>query len=54
VVNAAGDLFTTSGLAWKINGGWATAVVGAGRTPQRRVCWPTGRGESNIMVCGGF
>ncbi len=60
VVNAAGDLSsvtTTSGLAWKINGRVGDSpIVGAGQYTDNDVgsAGSTGRGESNIMVCGGF
>jgi len=60
VVNAAGDLSsvtTTSGLAWKIDGRVGdTPIVGAGQYTDNDVgsAGSTGRGESNIMVCGGF
>jgi len=60
VVNAAGDLSsvtTTSGLAWKINGRVGDSpIVGAGQYTDNAVgsAGSTGRGESNIMVCGGF
>jgi len=60
VVNAAGDLSsvtTTSGLAWKIDGRVGDSpIVGAGQYTDNEVgsAGSTGRGESNIMVCGGF
>lgn len=60
VVNAAGELSsvtTTSGLAWKINGRVGDSpIVGAGQYTDNDVgsAGSTGRGESNIMVCGGF
>ncbi len=60
VVNAAGDLSsvtTTSGLAWKIDGRVGDSpIVGAGQYTDNDVgsAGSTGRGESNIMVCGGF
>ena len=60
VVNAAGDLSsvtTTSGLAWKISGRVGDSpIVGAGQYTDNDVgaAGSTGRGESNIMVCGGF
>jgi N4-(beta-N-acetylglucosaminyl)-L-asparaginase len=60
VVNAAGDLSsvtTTSGLAWKIPGRVGDSpIVGAGQYTDNEVgaAGSTGRGESNIMVCGGF
>ena len=48
---------TTSGLAWKIPGRVGdSAIVGAGQYTDNDVgaAGSTGRGESNIMVCGGF
>ncbi|MGH7497312.1 MAG: N(4)-(beta-N-acetylglucosaminyl)-L-asparaginase [Gemmatimonadales bacterium] len=60
VVNAAGDVSsvtTTSGLAWKIPGRVGDSpIVGAGEYTDNDVgaAGSTGRGESNIMVCGGF
>lgn len=60
VVNAKGDLSsvtTTSGLAWKIPGRVGDSpIVGAGQYTDNTVgsAGSTGRGESNIMVCGGF
>lgn len=60
VVNAAGDVSsvtTTSGLAWKIPGRVGDSpIVGAGQYTDNDVgaAGSTGRGESNIMVCGGF
>ena len=60
IVNAAGDLSsvtTTSGLAWKIDGRVGDSpIVGAGQYTDNEVgsAGSTGRGESNIMVCGGF
>jgi N4-(beta-N-acetylglucosaminyl)-L-asparaginase len=60
VVNPAGDISsitTTSGLAWKIPGRVGdSAVVGAGQYTDNDVgaAGSTGRGESNIMACGGF
>jgi len=60
VVNATGDLSsvtTTSGLAWKIDGRVGDSpIVGAGQYTDNDVgsAGSTGRGESNIMVCGGF
>jgi len=60
VVNAAGDISsvtTTSGLAWKIPGrAGDSPIVGAGQYTDNDVgaAGSTGRGESNIMVCGGF
>ena len=60
VVNAAGDVSsvtTTSGLAWKIPGrAGDSPIVGAGQYTDNDVgaAGSTGRGEANIMVCGGF
>lgn len=60
IVNAMGDLSsvtTTSGLAWKIPGRVGDSpIVGAGQYTDNDVgaAGSTGRGESNIMVCGGF
>lgn len=60
VVNAKGDISsvtTTSGLAWKIPGRVGDSpIVGAGQYTDNEVgaAGSTGRGESNIMVCGGF
>ena len=60
VVNAAGDISsvtTTSGLAWKIPGrAGDSPIVGAGQYTDNDVgaAGSTGRGESNMMVCGGF
>jgi N4-(beta-N-acetylglucosaminyl)-L-asparaginase len=60
VVNAKGDLSsitTTSGLAWKIPGRVGDSpIVGAGQYTDNDVgsAGSTGRGEANIMVCGGF
>ncbi len=60
VVNAKGELSsitTTSGLAWKIPGrAGDSPIVGAGQYTDNDVgaAGSTGRGESNIMVCGGF
>jgi N4-(beta-N-acetylglucosaminyl)-L-asparaginase len=60
IVNAAGDLSsvtTTSGLAWKINGRVGDSpIIGAGQYTDNEIgsAGSTGRGESNIMVCGGF
>ena len=59
-VNPAGDISsvtTTSGLAWKIPGrvGYSP-IIGAGQYTDNEIgaAGSTGRGESNIMVCGGF
>jgi N4-(beta-N-acetylglucosaminyl)-L-asparaginase len=60
IVNAKGDISsvtTTSGLAWKIPGrAGDSPIVGAGQYTDNDVgaAGSTGRGESNIMVCGGF
>jgi N4-(beta-N-acetylglucosaminyl)-L-asparaginase len=60
VVNAAGDISsvtTTSGLAWKIPGRVGDSpIIGAGQYTDNDIgaAGSTGRGESNIMVCGGF
>jgi N4-(beta-N-acetylglucosaminyl)-L-asparaginase len=60
LVNAKGDVSsvtTTSGLAWKIPGrAGDSPIVGAGQYTDNDVgaAGSTGRGEANIMVCGGF
>jgi N4-(beta-N-acetylglucosaminyl)-L-asparaginase len=60
IVNAKGEISsvtTTSGLAWKIPGrAGDSPIVGAGQYTDNDVgaAGSTGRGESNIMVCGGF
>jgi N4-(beta-N-acetylglucosaminyl)-L-asparaginase len=60
VVDTKGDISsvtTTSGLAWKIPGrAGDSPIVGAGQYTDNTVgaAGSTGRGESNIMVCGGF
>jgi N4-(beta-N-acetylglucosaminyl)-L-asparaginase len=60
VVNARGEVSsvtTTSGLAWKIPGrAGDSPIVGAGQYTDNDVgaAGSTGRGESNIMACGGF
>lgn len=60
VVNAKGELSsitTTSGLAWKIPGrAGDSPIIGAGQYTDNDIgaAGSTGRGESNIMVCGGF
>jgi N4-(beta-N-acetylglucosaminyl)-L-asparaginase len=60
IVNARGDISsvtTTSGLAWKIPGrAGDSPIVGAGQYTDNEIgaAGSTGRGESNIMVCGGF
>lgn len=59
-VTASGDIgsvTTTSGLAWKIPGRVGDSpIIGAGQYCDNDVgaAGSTGRGESNIMVCGGF
>ena len=48
---------TTSGLAWKIPGRVGdSAIIGAGQYTDNDIgaAGSTGRGESNIKVCGGF
>jgi N4-(beta-N-acetylglucosaminyl)-L-asparaginase len=60
VVNGRGDLSsvtTTSGLAWKIPGRVGDSpIVGAGQYTDNDIgaAGSTGRGEANIMACGGF
>lgn len=60
IVNTKGEISsvtTTSGLAWKIPGrAGDSPIVGAGQYTDNDVgaAGSTGRGESNIMVCGGF
>lgn len=60
VVNAKGEISsitTTSGLAWKIPGrAGDSPIIGAGQYTDNEIgaAGSTGRGESNIMVCGGF
>jgi N4-(beta-N-acetylglucosaminyl)-L-asparaginase len=60
VVNARADVSsvtTTSGLAWKIPGrAGDSPIVGAGQYTDNDIgaAGSTGRGEANIMVCGGF
>lgn len=60
VVNARGEISsvtTTSGLAWKISGrAGDSPIVGAGQYTDNDVgaAGSTGRGEANIMACGGF
>lgn len=60
VINDKGDLSsvtTTSGLAWKIPGrAGDSPIIGAGQYTDNEIgaAGSTGRGESNIMVCGGF
>lgn len=59
-VNARGEISsvtTTSGLAWKIPGRVGdSAIIGAGQYTDNDVgaAGSTGRGESNIKVCGGY
>ncbi len=59
-VDAAGNVSsctTTSGLSWKVPGRVGDSpIVGAGQYCDNTVgaAGSTGRGESNIMVCGGF
>ena len=59
-VNAAGEMSsctTTSGLSWKVPGRVGDSpIIGAGQYCDQTVgaSGSTGRGESNIMVCGGF
>ncbi len=48
---------TTAGIAWKVPGRVGdSAIVGAGQYTDNEVgaAGATGRGESNIMTCGGF
>jgi len=60
IVNARGEISsvtTTSGLAWKIPGRLGDSpIVGAGQYTDNDVgaAGSTGRGESNILACGGF
>lgn len=60
VVNAQGEvssITTTSGLAWKLPGrAGDSPIVGAGQYTDNDIgaAGSTGRGEANIMVCGGF
>jgi N4-(beta-N-acetylglucosaminyl)-L-asparaginase len=59
-VTPTGDIAsitTTSGLAWKIPGRVGDSpIIGAGQYCDNEIgaAGSTGRGESNIMVCGGF
>ena len=59
-IDASGDLSsvtTTSGLAWKVPGRVGdSAIVGAGQYVDNDIgaAGSTGRGESNMMVCGAF
>jgi N4-(beta-N-acetylglucosaminyl)-L-asparaginase len=60
VVNARGEISSvtsTSGLAWKLPGRVGDSpIIGAGQYTDNEVgaAGSTGRGESNIMVCGAF
>ena len=60
VVAPNGDISsvtTTSGLSWKIPGRVGDSpIIGAGQYTDNEIgaAGSTGRGESNIMVCGGF
>ena len=60
LVNAKGDvssITTTSGLAWKIPGrAGDSPIIVAGQYTDNDVgaAGSTGRGEANIMACGGF
>lgn len=60
IVNRQGEISSvtsTSGLAWKIPGrAGDSPIIGAGQYTDNEVgaAGSTGRGESNIMVCGGF
>jgi N4-(beta-N-acetylglucosaminyl)-L-asparaginase len=59
-VTASGDIasvVTTSGLSWKIPGRVGdSAVIGAGQYCDNAVgaAGSTGRGESNIKICGAY
>jgi len=59
-VNGNGDISTvttTAGLAWKIPGRVGDSpIVGAGEYADNDVgaAGSTGRGESNMLICGGF
>ncbi len=59
-VNAAGEMSsctTTSGISWKVPGRIGDSpIIGAGQYCDQTVgaAGSTGRGESNIMVCGAF
>ena len=59
-VNAAGEMSsctTTSGISWKVPGRIGDSpIIGAGQYCDQTVgaAGSTGRGESNIMVCGSF
>jgi N4-(beta-N-acetylglucosaminyl)-L-asparaginase len=60
VVNGRGEVSsvtTTSGLAWKIPGrAGDSPIVGAGQYTDNDIgaAGSTGRGEANILACGGF
>ncbi len=60
LINAQGEISSvtsTSGLAWKLPGRVGdSAIVGAGQYTDNEIgaAGSTGRGESNIMVSGGF
>ena len=60
LVNAKGEISsvtTTSGLAWKIPGrAGDSPIIGAGQYTDNDVgaAGSTGRGEANVMACGGF
>jgi N4-(beta-N-acetylglucosaminyl)-L-asparaginase len=60
LVNARGEVSsvtTTSGLAWKIPGrAGDSPIIGAGQYTDNDIgaAGSTGRGEANIMACGGF
>lgn len=60
VVGRTGDISsvtTTSGLSWKISGRCGDSpIIGAGQYTDNEVgaAGSTGRGESNIKVCGAF
>ncbi len=60
VVNSRGELSsvtTTSGLAWKIPGrAGDSPIIGAGQYTDNDIgaAGSTGRGEANVMACGGF
>ena len=60
LVNAQGEISsvtTTSGLAWKIPGrAGDSPIIGAGQYTDNDIgaAGSTGRGEANIMACGGF
>jgi N4-(beta-N-acetylglucosaminyl)-L-asparaginase len=60
LVNSQGEISsvtTTSGLAWKIPGrAGDSPIIGAGQYTDNDVgaAGSTGRGEANIMACGGF